>query len=256
MAESTVKYIHSSKIVSTFNGWHISGNSVLDGKTASAVACGKLRDRIIENLESTFGRAKIVQIRRAAIGTDDDPKARCESMLMRPTALGMHAASEKKFAMYKPVTVWVRGPLLHSVPTLCSVRGIMITTEVNDIITAKVLRELRNEYTRWKESRGVGNEYASDFRVEDSCRAMTWATNNSNTPHSFDNIFAVNYMNGLVTRVARDHYATNIANMMLAGRVQHACETDGGTQFRDKMGLTAARNEMSASVNCVLYAPS
>lgn len=147
-----------------------------------------------------------------------------------------------RYALLKPYVVWVRGPLAHLPPTLCTVEGRYVKTNVYKLVTQKARRLVNSMYKGWKQ----GKEYEEDFPVKAGCLAETWNDDARKADAPFQDDTDVENVATVPP--------TAVAALYLAARVQHICDVDGGKMFRDRMGLAAAAQEFSQAAHTLLFA--
>lgn len=208
----------ASDLTKHFAGFHV-GDGVAG--TLAAVAYNENYTDIINDAEKTKAGA-LTDVTRLLL--DDNPL----------DSVGATA----RYALLKPYVVWVRGPLAHLPPTLCTVEGQYVKTNVYKLVTQKARRLVNSMYKGWKQ----GKEYEEDFPVKAGCLAETWHNSGKpDAPFQADNDVAA------VSPAA-------VAALYLAARVQHICDVDGGKMFRDRMGLAAAAQEFSQAAHTLLFA--
>lgn len=228
-----------------FQGWHYCSSDAFNSKTVSAYACNDLKTAISDHYSSKLHN------------TAEDvtsPKQYANALLLRPDGNMVLDQFHKKFQLLRPATVYVTGPTETAVATLCTVPTLFVETAFFDIIKAKATSHVFQVYKRWKESSEY--EFDGDFKVaKNSVAAKAKAGKVSEADwHSGSGEYLLD--TDLADKVAANNsknYATSVANVYLAMRVQHICDIDSGGVFRDKHGRDAASMELNAATETLLY---
>ena len=158
----------------------------------------------------------------------------------------------KKFQLLRPCTVFVTGPTESAVATLCIVPTLFVETAFYTIIKAKATSHVYQAYKKWAESSQY--EYADDFKVSINCFAKKVKAASDLKWNNADYMLDAKFVTSVgMQNTAAEAYATNVANVYLAMRVQHICDIDSGNVFRDKHGRDAASVELNMATQTLLY---
>jgi len=216
----------SDKDVCTgFCGWHYSSPTIASS-TVGAIAAGTLAEDIKAQL-SKANCFKADGTSEEGIGSKEfidalqtDPKAALRPLVLIPT-------------------VTVMSSNYNSLPTLCYTTGFLYTTPLFTVIQTKANIHLTLHYTTWE------TEVAASNGDSDS----TLAIEGSYACHLKDKNKPVDAK--LLQKTPS--FDVLVASLYLATLVHHLACTDGGTQFRDKVGRAAAADQLITCCQSILF---
>lgn len=223
-----------SDVCDTFQGWHFLSSSV-GGITVGAFVCNHTKEHLEEKLRDV-GAIKLPSY------TDLAPTQGCrkyfDSVFLENSPFQI-----KKSFFVKP-TVWVSGSTVDSRPSLCQVDGYVQKTPLFQKIEVKACQHIIDTYDLWYEAKLCDEAVNIEKPISTECLAykLMQSDDKTNTIKSF--------ISELIKLPTKCLYVTALYDATL---LHHTTSTDGGTQFRDKLGRSSASEEVSSAVNAVLF---
>lgn len=218
--------VSDNDVCTAFCGWHYSSPTIASS-TVGAIAAGTLADDIkaqliAANCFKADGTSTSTGIgnKQFIDALQTDPKAALRPLLLIPT-------------------VTVVSSNYNSLPTLCYASGYLYTTPLFTVIQTKAKIQLTLHYTTWQTEVDASNGDVNS----------TLAIKQSYACYLLDNSKNVD-VNMLQQKPSFD---VLMATLYLATLVHHLACTDGGTQFRDKLGRAAAADQLITCCQSILF---
>lgn len=220
MATSVDHTVDAKTIVHGFNGWHNTADDG-SGKTVAAIATNDLKHQIMEKMTN---------------------KVQCTTKYYQLLYLndGMQSHLDQRYAMFRPCVLWMHGPALNSVPTLMQVGDWIEPTPHYSIVKIKAQLTLTSTIGRYRTPHPDSLTMAYDY-----IKTRTQVRGGE------ADVFDISVM--VEAFAGNEHVLGQLATLIKAASVQHICDTDGGTKFRDKLGRQAAADELATAAETVLF---
>jgi len=232
-------------ITSAFSGWHYSaatiGNSTVGAIAVNSMAA-TIRDQLALHscfpdptaaLSSQVTGEPPAATAAPTSGTADyiatlqtDTKAQTRPLLQSPTVL-------------------VIGSAYNATPTLCYVDAWLSATPLFTVVKSKALIHTQLMYKDWQQENNmvcVNDNIGS--AGTDVSHHMAFHLKHSDQGMNADVLTSMQHV---------AFFDVAVASLYLATLVHHMMVTDGGTQFRDKQGRTAAAHQVALSCQNILF---
>lgn len=230
--------IEIEDVRNNFCGWHYSA-ATIGNTTVGAIAANKMAETIASQLKAQHCfRAPGTHEASATEGPLDNASG-TENYI---GALQTDAKVKTRPLLQTP-TLMVVGSAYNATPTLCYVEQWLSPTPLFTVVKSKALIHLKLMYNDWQQEKMVC--------VDDNIASAT-----STATHIAYRLNAVGEGITDIVLTQMQHspwFDVAIASLYLATLVHHVVVTDGGTQFRDKQGRTAAAHQVALSCQNILF---